>query len=138
MTSTSSEDAFGAAFDYKINYFTFSQQKLLNSEFLNIPLFSKSSVFVTNKHFTDDFSVFFQYELYFLVPISTQKPTSASSEDAFGTAFHYKTNYSTFSQQTLLNPEFLNIPLFPKNLFLATISIIQSILVYFSSMNVGL
>jgi len=69
-----------------------------------------------------NFSFCLQYEL---------KMTSTSSKDTFGIAFHYKTNYSTFSQETLLNSEILNIPLFPKNLFLAKIRIVQTILVYF-------
>ena len=73
MTSTWSEDTFGTPVHYKNGQLSFSPHMLPNFDFFEISTCTKKISFCQNQHRTDDFSAFFEYELYFLVPILTQK-----------------------------------------------------------------
>ena len=101
--------------------------------------FSQKISFCQNQHSTDDFSVFFQYELYFLVPILTQKRLQLHRKMPLGPPSTTKliTLLLVNKRCLTLNFEYSTFPnkfIFGEN----QNSKLQTILVYFSSMNVGL
>ena len=117
------------------------RQHLVNKCCLNLKskfwAFFNISRFCQNPPVTDDFGGFIFFA-WWTLGFSSQidsKMTSTWSEDTFGTPFHYKNDQLSFSPHMLPNFDFLKFPLFPRKSVFAKISIVQTILVYFSSMN---